>query len=198
MVIRFQVLGVPDCISKALNLRRRHAVVVPKSLLTAGALLAAFCVAGASLGLATTLLKADVPTLARASASVVQARVLDTQSAWNADHTMIFTQVTLGVTRTLRGRSQSRIVVRVPGGTADGFTIEMAGAPKFQRGSSVVAFIGRWDDGAAKVVGYAQGLSRVVPDRLGNLILQGGVAKGLPLSQLIRQLAQVGPAGGGQ
>ena len=139
---------------------------------------------------ATTFLKADVPTLARASTSIVQARVESTQSSWNADHSMIFTEVTLDVVQTLRGTPASGVVVRVPGGTVDGYTIRMEGAPEFQEGSEVVAFIGSWDDGAAKVVGYSQGLSRVVRDELGNLILQGGSADGVPLGQLVKELAQ--------
>ena len=147
-----------------------------------------------SLATATTFLRADVPTLARASSSVVRARVENVQSSWNGNRSMIFTQVTLNVAQTLRGTPSSRVVVRVPGGTVNGYTIRMEGAPQFQTGSEVVAFIGSWDDGAAKVVGYAQGVSQLVRDGVGNLILRGGSADGTPLGQFVQQLARSGGA----
>ena len=122
------------------------------------------CVVGGSAGFASTFLKADIPTLRQMSESVVHARVVGIRSAWNAEGTIIFTYITLDVIRTLHGRSRGRIVVRVPGGTVDGFAVKMVGAPQFHKGSAV-AFIGSWDDGVPRVVGYFQGLSQVVPDR---------------------------------
>ena len=139
------------------------------------ALVASWATGGVSLSRATTILKADVATLTQASDAVVQARVTGVQSAWNAERTIIFTHVTLNVARAIRGSAADGVVVRVPGGSVAGFTIQMEGAPKFEKNSNVVVFLGRWDDGAVKVVGYHQGLSRVVPDRLGNPILRGEV-----------------------
>ena len=69
----------------------------------------------------------------------------------------------------------------------DGFTVDMPGAPRFSKGN-VVVFLGSWDDGTARVVGYFQGLSQVAPDRLGNLMLQGGSANGLSLPQLAERV----------
>ena len=123
----------------------------------------------------------------------LQAQVTDMRSE-KATTGMIFTYVTLDVSRTLRGNASSQLIVKVPGGTVDGYTIRMDGAPEFQRGSSVVAFIGRWDDGEPMVAGYAQGLSRVVRDALGNQTLQGGAADGLTVASLARQLAAQGGA----
>jgi hypothetical protein len=68
----------------------------------------------------------------------------------------------------------------------------MEGAPQFHKGDQIVAFIARWQDGVPMVAGYAQGLSKVNPDRLGNLMLEGGLADGMPLSELGRQLARSG------
>lgn len=140
-------------------------------------------------GFASTFVKADVQTLRQTSDSVVHARVTDIQSAWNSEHTMIFTSVTLNVIRTLHGNSQQRINVRVPGGTVGDYTVKMAGAPEFEKGSSVVAFIGAWDDGVPKVAGYSQGLSKVVLNNRGVQNLSGGSADGLSLADLMRRLA---------
>ncbi len=169
---------------------------ITKRQLIAALAVAGICGAGATLGIASTFLKADIPTLTKMSESVVHARVVDIQSDWNAGRTMIFTHVTLDVIRTLHGRSEDRIVVRVPGGTVDGFTVKMPGAPEFRMHDNVVAFIARWDDGVPRVAGYFQGLSEVVLDRLGNPILRGGVADGLPLSGLVRRLRPGRPGGG--
>jgi len=85
-----------------------------------------------------------------------------------------------------------QLVVRVPGGTVRDFTSEMEGAPKFHKGDEVVAFIARWYDGVAMVAGYAEGLSKVKHDALGNLLLEGGLADGMPMSDLARQLGRAG------
>jgi hypothetical protein len=42
------------------------------------------------------------------------------------------------------------------------------------------------------VAGYAAGLSTVKHDQLGNLRLEGGLADGMPMSDLARQLGRSG------
>ena len=153
--------------------------------------LGAILLAGVTVGVASTFLSVDVPTLKRMSESVVQATVLDVRSAWNDERTAIFTYVTLEVKGRLHGRADNQLVVRVPGGTVGDFTTEMEGAPQFRQGDEVVAFIARWYDGVPMVAGYAQGLSKINRDRLGNKMLAGGIADGLPVSELVKQLARV-------
>src|SRR5262245_52351941 len=152
----------------------------------------AILLAGITLSAASTFLKVDVPTLKRMAEAVVQADVVDVRSAWNDEGSAIFTYVTLQVTGRLHGNATDQLVVRVPGGTVGDFTSEMEGAPVFHQGDHIVAFIGRWFDGAPMVAGYAQGLSKINRDRLGNLMLEGGVADGMPLSELGKQLARTG------
>jgi len=154
--------------------------------------LGAILLAGISLTAASTFLKVDIPTLKKMSESVVHANVVDVRSAWNDEGSAIFTYVTLEVRGRLHGASENQIVVRVPGGTVGDFTSEMEGAPQFHQGDHVLAFIARWYDGVPMVAGYAQGLSKVKQDRLGNQILEGGVADGMPMSELGRQLARSG------
>ena len=158
----------------------------------AGLVLGTILVAGFSLAAASTFLKVDIPTLKKMSESVVQASVVDVRSAWNQEGSAIFTYVTLEVHGRLHGIAEDQIVVRVPGGTVGDFTSEMEGAPQFHKGDQVVAFIARWQDGVAMVAGYAQGLSKVNQDRLGNLILEGGLADGMPLSDFGRLLDRSG------
>lgn len=158
----------------------------------AALVLGAMLMAGATIAAASTFLKVDIPTLKRMSESVIQARVTNVQSAWNEEGSAIFTFVTLQVTGRLHGTSADELVVRVPGGTVGDFTSEMEGAPRFQEGDEVVAFIARWYDGVPMVAGYAEGLSKVNRDARGNLILRGGLADGMPITDLGRTLARSG------
>jgi hypothetical protein len=154
--------------------------------------LSAVVLASVSLAAASTCLDVDVPTLKKMSESVVHAKVVDVRSAWNDEGSAIFTYVTLDVLGRLHGVAKDRIVVRVPGGTVGDFTSEMEGAPQFHAGDEVVTFLARWYDGVPMVAGYAKGLSKVNRDRLGNRILEGGLADGLPMTELGRQLARSG------
>ncbi|HET9481969.1 MAG TPA: hypothetical protein VFP98_09465 [Candidatus Polarisedimenticolia bacterium] len=158
--------------------------------LMALAVLAALLPAPGSLTTASVFLKEDVRSLRQASESVVHAKVVDIRSYWNTARSMIFTDVTLDVKGRLHGASEDRMVVRVPGGTVADYTVEMQGAPEFEMDGEFVVFIGRWQDGAAMVAGYFQGLSRIERDRLGNAMLRGGVADGRALSDLARELRQ--------
>jgi hypothetical protein len=163
--------------------------MVRRSRFTTGLLLAAMFAVASTLTVASTFLKIDLPTLNRMSESVVHARVAEMHSAWNADGSMIFTDVTLEVLGRLRGTADSIVTVRVPGGTVGDFTSEMEGAPRFEEGEQVIVFLARWHDGVPMVAGYAEGLSFVHPDSAGRAVLHGGLADGLPMAELKRQLA---------
>ena len=157
---------------------------------TLTALSAAVLISAGGLLPASVFLKEDVNSLRKQSEAVVHAKVVDVRSYWNDDHSVIFTDVALDVKGRLHGASDNLIIVRVPGGTVGDYTMDMEGAPRFKVNDEVVAFVARWHDGAAMVAGYFQGLSSIKRDGLGNAILSGGVADGLPMSELARQLRQ--------
>jgi hypothetical protein len=147
-------------------------------------------VMAAGSAMASTFLKVDIQDLRKMSEAVVHGKVLEVRSAWNPEGTMIFTEAAIQVKGRLYGQADDLLVIRTVGGTVDGYTVEMGGAPRFTEGEEIVAFIGRWDDGAPMVAGYAEGISRVRKDDLGHLVLKGGLADGLPVSELARQLRQ--------
>lgn len=166
---------------------RTHLRRIP-SVLAIAALLAA----GATGAGASTFVKQSVGQLIQSSHGIVHARVTDVRSEWTADHTYVFTYVTLEVKRALAGTKHAYETVRVPGGTVGDFHAVMEGAPEFQVGDNVVVFLGAWDDGAQMVEGYYQGLSKVDRDAAGNEMLKGGSAHGLSMAQLARQIAASG------
>ena len=152
----------------------------------------ALLAAGASGAGASTFLKQSVGQLIQASHGIVHAQVTDIRAEWNADHTFIFSYVTLEVKRALAGTKHAYETVRVPGGVVDGYRVVMEGAPDFKVGDNVVVFLGAWDDGALMVEGYYQGLSKVDRDAVGNEMLKGGSAHGLSMAQLAKQIAASG------
>jgi hypothetical protein len=151
----------------------------------------ALLAAGATGAGASTFLKQSVGQLIQSSQGIVHAKVTDVRSEWNADHTYVFTYVTLEVKRALAGPKRAYETVRVPGGTVGDFHAVMEGAPEFRVGEEV-AFLGAWDDGITMVEGYFQGLSKVERDAAGNEMLKGGSAHGLSMTQLARQIAASG------
>ena len=153
---------------------------------------AALLAAGATGAGASTFLKQSVGDLIQSSRGIVHAQVTDIRAEWNADHTFIFSYVTLEVKRALLGTKHAYETVRVPGGIVDGYRVVMEGAPDFKTGDNVVVFLGAWDDGALMVEGYYQGLSKVDRDAAGNEMLKGGSAHGLSMAQLAKQIAASG------
>lgn len=137
---------------------------------------------------ASTFLQLDVPALSQRSEMVVQGRVTHIESAWDETKSMVYTYVTVDVSRTLKGFPQQTIEVRVPGGKVGGLTVRAVGTAHFHLNQEVLAFISRWSDGTPRVTGYQQGLSHVVRDIQGNMRLRGGAANGTTVSQLARQL----------
>ena len=158
----------------------------------AGLALGVMLITAVTTAQASVFIKEDIASLARSSEAVVVGRVVGMDSAWNEERTMIFTQVTLQVNRRLQGEAGDEVVIRVPGGTVDGFTAVMAGAPEVHMGQRVMTFLARWDNGALMVNGYFQGLSQAIPDKAGNLMLTGGVADGRSMSSLAHDLRRPG------
>jgi len=123
--------------------------------------------------LADTYIKVGSKDLHRLSERVVRAKVTSVRSEWNADRSFIFTYVTLAVGRSYKGSGPAVVEVRVPGGKVGNYSVSAESMPQFEPGEDVFVFLSRWNDGAIKVEGYFQGVSRVVPSPKG-LLLRGG------------------------
>ena len=63
-------------------------------------------------GHATTIRPMSVEQMTNAASTVVEAHALNSWSAWNAQHTMIYTYTRLQVTNTLKGSPESYILVK--------------------------------------------------------------------------------------
>lgn len=136
---------------------------------------------------ADTFLRLSFGDLRRLAERVVRAKVVSVRSDWNVDRSFIFTYVSLGVQQDYKGSGPSVLEVRVPGGEVAGRSISAEGMPQFRLGDEVVVFLTRWDDGTVKVLGYFQGLSRIVPSPQGP-VLRGGTLDNRLLADVEREI----------
>jgi hypothetical protein len=85
--------------------------------------------------------------VARESQLIARGTVVDTFSAWDDAHEVIYTYATLRVHRYFgESAGPDTVTIREVGGTVDGYTQEAIGFPAIRRGENVVFMLSRWDD----------------------------------------------------
>ena len=86
--------------------------------------------------------------VAREATYVVRGQVVDTWSAWDASHEVIYTYATVRVSRYFgEATGPDTHVIREAGGTVDGYTMEAIGFPAIRSGEDVVLFLSQWEGG---------------------------------------------------
>jgi hypothetical protein len=115
--------------------------------------------------------------LTRAASHVVEGRALNSWSAWNAQHTLIYTYTTFRVARRLKGGAVTTITVKQLGGSAEGYTQKVAGVRHFQSGEDTLLFLrpSVAADGTLVVVGLMQGNFRMAHAAGGEVVVSNGV-----------------------
>ena len=130
---------------------------------------------------ASQFIEQDFDQVARDATYVVRGSVIDTWSAWNDAHDVIFTYATLRVSRYFGEiAGPDTLVVREIGGTVDGYTQEAIGFPAIRRGEQVVLFLSNWDGSEdLRIHAYNQGkyLVRTRADR-SEVLVQDPVKQG--------------------
>jgi hypothetical protein len=132
----------------------KRAVSFP--LLAVTALVLAALPAGAS----TFLALSQAELVAQAEA-VVQGRIVEAHSFWNAEHTAILTEAVLEVEDTVVGSAPSYVNLRTFGGQVGNYRIEAHGFPTFRVGERMLVFLEAEQDGAQRVFSYQQGQYRI-------------------------------------
>jgi len=93
---------------------------------------------------ATTLIRQGLDKLTAENQSVVHGKVLDIHSYWNADHSMILTDIRVLASTVLKGDPAAReVTFTVLGGTVGDVTTLIIGGPEFVPGSEYVLFLNR-------------------------------------------------------
>lgn len=105
---------------------------------------------------ATQVVHLDTRALTLGSSDIVIGQVEAVTPRWNAARTKILTEVTLRVSRTLKGERE-RIVLTQLGGTLGDVRTTVPGCPSFAVGEEALLFVWRDARGRAQVNGLAQG-----------------------------------------
>jgi hypothetical protein len=113
---------------------------------------------------ATTLVPADLGELSRDALAIVRGRVSRVDGRWTDDRRGIETIVTLDVDEYLKGDLGATVQFRLPGGLLGRFRSIVVGAPRFALDDRVVVFLGAKGPVIPYLVGFSQGVYRVVPD----------------------------------
>jgi hypothetical protein len=126
------------------------------------ALLLSVSLALATPARATVLAAADLGELAHDAVAIARGRVMAVEARWAEDHRSIETIVTLEVEEYIKGRLASTVQFRVPGGELGRFRSIVVGAPEFATDDRVVVFLGARGPSVPYVLGFSQGVFRVV------------------------------------
>ena len=113
-------------------------------------------------GHATVLIGADLGELARDARAIARGRVVAVDAQWTPDRRTIETLVTLEVDAYLKGALGATVQFRVPGGSLGRFRSIVVGAPQFAVDDRVVVFLGARGPSVPFVVGFSQGVYRLV------------------------------------
>jgi molybdopterin-binding protein len=107
--------------------------------------------------------KKSLPDLVRGADRIVVATVTSAESAWNADHTAIFTTVRLRVDEMVKGAQASEITLVVEGGQVGEIAQSSADGLSLSGGEEVVLFLS-----GQSVVGGQQGALPVTDGKVGD------------------------------
>ena len=128
-------------------------------------LIAALGVVSATPLAATVYVTADLAELTAEARAVAHGRVVALEPRWVDGRRGIETLVTLRVESYAKGDMGETVTLRVPGGQMGPYKSVMLGAPGFVEGEEVVVFLASPGAAIPHLVGLAQGVYRVRPDR---------------------------------
>ena len=152
---------------------------------------------------ASTFLYQSQAELVSQAEAVVEGRIVEVHSFWNAEHTAILTEATLEVDDAVVGAAPAYVNLRTFGGQVGNYRIDAHGFPTFQLGERMLVFLEPEQEGAQKVLGYQQGQFRIRGEQgqemavptftTGARILrrdgtEAPAPKAMPLAQLKQQL----------
>jgi hypothetical protein len=106
--------------------------------------------------------------LVRKADTIVLGTVIQQESAWDADHTAIYTTVTLAVEHVLRGIPKDVVTLQVAGGSVEGIGMRTSTDAVFREGERVIVFLDASAD-PCSVVGMQQGKFTVKDNRVSGM-----------------------------
>ncbi|HKY31504.1 MAG TPA: hypothetical protein VJV23_03125 [Candidatus Polarisedimenticolia bacterium] len=113
---------------------------------------------------ATTLKRMDLSELVRGADRVVHARAAGTRVYWDPSGTQIYTDTRFEVVEEAKGRGPRTLTLTTLGGRMGEVVMSVEGTPAFEQGSEAVLFTAAAPDGRRHLVGFSQGVMRVIED----------------------------------
>lgn len=150
-----------------------------------------FCLLFVTQALATTLLYKDFRDLIREAEGVVEGTVEEVTSC-KFEQGGIYTYVTLGDLRILKGQYDGdTLTLLFKGGLVDGQGLHLYGSPTFRESERVIAFLKGNGQQMVPLVGWEQGLFRVVTNpQTGERVISDSVGNrvfGIKNGQVIKE-----------
>lgn len=104
----------------------------------------------------TVMIKLSLEQLATEADTIALGTVMRQASAWNAQYTAIYTDVTVTVEEVIKGSPVEEVTFRIAGGIVGEIGLRTSNDPVFQDGERVIVFLGT-QGVPARVVGLHQG-----------------------------------------
>ncbi len=132
-----------------------------------------------AMGRATTVIPMSVEQMTRAATDIIEARAVSSRSAWNPQHTLIYTYTSFQVMRAVKGEAGQTVTVKQLGGSAEGYTQKVAGVHHAQAGEEALLFLrpSAARDGTYAVVGLVQGFFRMYQSADGRTMVSNGIGQ---------------------
>jgi Na+/H+-translocating membrane pyrophosphatase len=108
-----------------------------------------------ALVLATTLEKLSVEQMAQKATAVVRGRVEGCSAAFRGRS--IYTNCTVRISERWKGETGATASVSIPGGSVQGLTQSVSGAPSLTQGQEYVLFLWTGQKGVTHLIGLSQG-----------------------------------------
>jgi hypothetical protein len=106
-----------------------------------------------------------LPEMVEKAETVFVGTVVKAESAWNPEHTHIYTKTTFSVHDCLKGHAPDTIVIETMGGVVEGMGMMVPGMPLFRTDEKDLLFVTtNPQSGSKRVLGWAQGRFQIRPD----------------------------------
>ncbi|HEX2279662.1 MAG TPA: hypothetical protein VHN13_21445 [Candidatus Tectomicrobia bacterium] len=105
---------------------------------------------------ATSMVRLSMEQLSRGAETIVLGTVTNQVSAWNDQHTSIYTDVTVAVEEAIKGSPGEAVTFRVTGGVVGDMGMRTSVDPVFKDGERVIVLL-HTEDSTARVLGQEQG-----------------------------------------
>ena len=139
----------------------------------------------------TLMIEKSIEELTYEADFILTGKVQDMESRWNEEKTLIYTYVSVSVTkyikRILEMEEPKEITVKIPGGQVGDIALKVSDTPEFIKGEEVFLFLRLKELPIFRVAGLFQGKYTIENGKAKNKILK----QEIPLDNFIHEIEQI-------